>query len=59
VRPKLTPAEVKKGLQDLGTLNWKITSDPDPFHEKLLDVSRIAPRGITVIGAEDGSTVGR
>jgi subtilisin len=51
VKPKLTPAEVKKGLQDLGTLNWKITSDPDAFHEKLLDVSRIAPRSVSVIGA--------
>ena len=59
MRPKLTPTEVKKGLQDLGTLNWKITSDPDAFHEKLLDVSRIAPRGITVIGAGGSSTVGR
>jgi subtilisin family serine protease len=54
IRPSLTPAEVKKGLQDLGTLNWKITSDPDPYHEKLLDVSRIAPRGVSVIGADGG-----
>ena len=54
IRPSLTPAEVKKALQDLGTLNWKITSDPDPYHEKLLDVSRIAPRGVTVIGADGG-----
>ena len=54
IKPKLTPAEVKKGLQDLGTLNWKITSDPDAFHEKLLDVSRIAPRGVSVVGADGG-----
>jgi subtilisin len=50
MRPKLTPAQVKKSLQDLGTLNWKITSDPDPYHEKLLDVSRIAPRGVSTSG---------
>ena len=36
-RPQLTPAEVKEALQYLGTLNWKVTSDPDPTHEKLLE----------------------
>ena len=55
MRPNLSPAEVKKGLQDLGNLNWKITSDPDAFHEKLLDVSRIAPRGVSVIGGAGGT----
>jgi subtilisin family serine protease len=44
-RPQLTPAEVKEALQYLGNLGWKITSDPDPYHEKLLDVSRVGPRG--------------
>jgi subtilisin family serine protease len=44
-RPQLTPAEVKEALQYLGNLDWKITSDPDAFHEKLLDVSRLGPRG--------------
>jgi subtilisin family serine protease len=52
MRPNLTPADVKQVLQDLGTLDWKITSDPDPYHEKLLNVSRIAPRGVSVIGAK-------
>jgi subtilisin family serine protease len=52
IRPNLTPADVKQTLQDLGTLDWKITSDPDPYHEKLLNVSRIAPRGVSVIGAK-------
>jgi subtilisin len=51
-RPNLTPAEVKQVLQDLGTLDWKITSDPDPYHEKLLNVSRISPRGVSVIGTK-------
>jgi subtilisin len=44
-RPQLTPAEVKEALQYLGTLNWKVTSDPDPTHEKLLNVSKLGPRG--------------
>jgi subtilisin len=52
MRPNLAPAEVKQILQDLGTLDWKITSDPDPYHEKLLNVSRIAPRGVSVIGTK-------
>jgi len=52
MRPNLTPADVKQALQDLGTLDWKITSDPDPYHEKLLNVSRIAPRGVSVIGTK-------
>ena len=46
------PAEVKEALQYLGTLDWKITSDPDPYHEKLLDVSRLGPRGVSVIGTK-------
>ena len=52
IRPNLTPADVKQTLQDLGTLDWKITSDPDPYHEKLLNVSRIAPRGVSVVGTK-------
>jgi subtilisin family serine protease len=49
-RPYLTPAEVKEAVQYLGNLNWKITSDPDAFHEKLLDVSRVGPRGDFGVG---------
>ena len=52
MRPNLTPVGVKQVLQDLGTLDWKITSDPDPYHEKLLNVSRISPRGVSVIGTK-------
>jgi subtilisin len=44
-RPGYSPLEVKQALQILGNLNWKVTSDPDNIHEKLLDVSRIGPRG--------------
>ena len=49
-RPQLTPGEVKEALQYLGNLDWKITSDPDAFHEKLLDVSRLGPRGTFTLG---------
>ncbi len=44
-RPNATPAEVREGLQYLGTLDWKTSTDPDPYHEKLLDVSRLGPLG--------------
>jgi subtilisin len=44
-RPNLTPAEVKEALQYLGNLNWKTATDPDPYHEKLLDVTRLGARG--------------
>jgi hypothetical protein len=49
-RPDLNPGEVKEALQYLGTFGWKTTSDPDPYHEKLLDVSRLGPRGDFGIG---------
>ncbi len=44
-RPNATPAEVKEALQYLGTTDWKTSTDPDPYHEKLLDVSRLGPLG--------------
>jgi subtilisin len=44
-RPYFTPAEVKEALLYLGTKDWKVTSDPDNVHEKLLDVSKLGPRG--------------
>jgi hypothetical protein len=54
-RPQLTPFEVKEALQYLGNMNWNVATDPDPFHEKLLDVQRIAPRGS--FGVTVGPTV--
>ncbi|HET7702206.1 MAG TPA: S8 family serine peptidase [Candidatus Limnocylindrales bacterium] len=54
-RPGLTPAEVREALQYLGTLNWQTSTDPDPYHEKLLDVSRLGPRG--TFGVATGSDV--
>ncbi len=44
-RPLATPAEVKRALQALGNLGWKTGSDPDAYHERLLDVSGIGPLG--------------
>lgn len=44
-RPNATPAEVKEALRYLGNLNWKVSTDPDPYHEPLLDVSRIDTLG--------------
>jgi subtilisin family serine protease len=44
-RPLATPAEVKRALQALGNLGWKTGSDPDAYHERLLDVSGIGRLG--------------
>jgi len=44
-RPAATTAEVKEALQYLGTLDWRTSTDPDSYHEKLLDVSRLGPLG--------------
>ena len=44
-RPNATPAEVKEALRYLGNLNWNTATDPDPYHEPLLDVARIANLG--------------
>ena len=40
-RPNATPAEVREALRYLGNLHWATSTDPDPSHEPLLDVSRI------------------
>ena len=65
-RPKATPLEVREALRFLGNLNWKTSSDPDPYHEPLLDVSRIGtlgtftltPGSSTVPTVEGGQTAG-
>jgi subtilisin family serine protease len=62
-RPLATPAEVKRALQALGNLGWKTGSDPDAYHERLLDVSGLGPLGDFSLGAgtatvgEAGGTV--
>ena len=50
-RPKATPAEVREALQYLGNLNWKTSTDPDSYHEKLLDVAKLGPLGTFTLGA--------
>ncbi|MBA2382413.1 MAG: S8 family serine peptidase, partial [Chloroflexi bacterium] len=57
-RPGLTPAEVREALQYLGNLNWKTSTDPDSHHERLLDVSKIGPRGDFSVTAGSVATVG-
>ncbi|HEV8488349.1 MAG TPA: S8 family serine peptidase, partial [Candidatus Limnocylindrales bacterium] len=44
-RPWATPGMVKGALQYLASTNWKRWTDPDPYPDKLLDVSRIGPAG--------------
>jgi hypothetical protein len=56
-RPQLTPAEVKEALQYLGTSNWKVTSDPDRTHEKLVNVARIGARGDFTMAVGTGASV--
>src|SRR4029453_5750743 len=56
-RPYFTPAEVKEALQYLGTKDWKGTSDPANVHEKLLDVSKLGPRGDFSMGAPEVPSV--
>jgi subtilisin family serine protease len=56
-RPGLTPAEVREALQYLGTLNWRTSTDPDRYHERLLDVTRIGPRGTFGLTAGGQATV--
>ena len=57
-RPGLKPSEVKEALQFLGNLNWKTSTDPDHYHERLLDVSRIGPRGDFTVSAGGDAVVG-
>ena len=57
-RPWTTPAQVKAALQYLGTWNWYTSSDPDIWHEKLLDVSRIGPAGDFSVGLTAADPLG-
>jgi subtilisin family serine protease len=57
-RPGLTPAEVREALRYLGNMNWKWWTDPDPYHEKLLDVSRIGSRGDFSVAAGPDVPIG-
>ena len=44
-RPMATPADVREALRYLGNQGWNVATDPDPYHEPLLDVSRIGNLG--------------
>ena len=44
-RPRATPTEVRASLRYLGNFSWKTSTDPDNFHEPLLDVHRVAALG--------------
>jgi subtilisin family serine protease len=57
-RPGLTPAEVREALMYLGNDNWKGWTDPDGAPDRLLDVSRIGPRGDFSVAAGPAVTVG-
>ncbi len=57
-RPNATPADVKEALQYLGNLDWKWSTDPDSYHEKLLDVSRIGPLGSFSVGVGSADVTG-
>jgi subtilisin len=59
-RPLATPTAVKTALQAMGNLDWNVATDPDAYHERLLDVSRIVPAGDYAVDGmvPPGSTVG-
>ncbi len=58
-RPFATPAEVKAALQAMGSLDWKLSTDPDPHHERLLDVSHLVNLGDFMLdGTSPGTVVG-
>ena len=50
-RPKATPAEVREALMYLANTGWKTSTDPDAYHEKLLDVSKLGSLGTFKLGA--------
>jgi subtilisin family serine protease len=57
-RPGYTPLEVKQALQNLGNTNWKTSTDPDAVHERLLDITRLGPRGDFTVSAGAAKAVG-
>ena len=57
-RPQLTPAEVREALIYLGSNSWKTWTDPDGHPDKLLDTSRIGPRGTFSVLTGADATVG-
>ena len=56
-RPTATPVQVRNALEAFGNHDWKLSSDPDPYHEPLLDVSHIVMLGDFAIAAPSPSKV--
>ncbi len=58
-RPGATPAQVRAALISTGSSDWKVSTDPDPTHEPLLDVSWIVDAGdFALRSLAAGTTVG-
>jgi len=58
-RPGATPAQVKAALLSMGSSDWKVSTDPDPWHEPLLDVSWIVDAGdFALRSLQAGATAG-
>lgn len=55
-RPLATPADVRAALIAAGTQDWKTSTDPDPVHEPLLDVSHIVALGDFTVDATPGTS---
>ena len=51
-RPNATPAEVREALIYLGNTGWSSSTDPDTYHEKLLDVSKLSALGTFSISSD-------
>jgi subtilisin len=56
-RPLATPSQVRESLRYLGNLNWYTNTDPDPYHEPLLNVSRIGSLGTFTLSAGTAATI--
>jgi subtilisin family serine protease len=57
-RPLATPSQVRESLRYLGNLNWYTNTDPDPYHEPLLNVSRIGTLGTFTLSPGSTATIG-
>jgi subtilisin family serine protease len=56
-RPLATPAEVRESLRYLGNLGWYTNTDPDRYHEPLLNVARIGNLGTFSVNAGAGASI--
>ena len=56
-RPLATPSQVRESLRYLGNLNWYTNTDPDPYHEPLLNVSRIGSLGTFTLSPGTTATI--